>query len=207
MKADHLVVMVEEPSMEVFLRQALPRILGEETSFDLHPFQGKQDLMDKLPSRLKGYASWLPDNSRILVLVDRDDDDCAELKERMDRISRTAHLRTKSTAGRPPWQLANRIAIEELEAWYFGDWDAVRESYPKVKSTIPNKAQFRNPDGIAGGTWEAFERVMQTAGYFRSGLRKIEAARELGARLVPERNQSRSFQVFKETVLDAVTLT
>lgn len=191
--------------METFLREVLPGILGQEASFDLHPFQGKEDLMDKLPSRLKGYASWLPDNSRILVLVDRDDDDCAELKERMDQIAEAARLRTPSTTGKRPWQIANRIAIEELEAWYFGDWDAVREGYPRVKSTVPSKAQFRNPDGIAGGTWEAFERVMQTAGYFKTGLRKIEAAREIGGRLVPERNQSRSFQVFREALLDAIT--
>jgi len=203
-KADHLIVMVEEPSMEVFLREVLPAILGQETSFDLHPFQGKQDLMDKLPSRLKAYARGLPDNSRILVLVDRDDDHCAELKERMDQIAEATRLRTPATAGSRPWQVANRIAIEELEAWYFGDWDAVHESYPRVKSTIPSKAQFRDPDKIAGGTWEAFERVMQAAGYFKTGLRKIEVAREVGARLVPERNQSRSFQVFREAVMNAL---
>ena len=205
MKAEHLVVMVEEPFMEVFLREVLPAILGQGTTFDLHPFQGKQDLMDKLQSRLRAYARWLPENSRILVLVDRDDDDCTELKERMDRITAAAHLRTPSTAGKRPWQVANRVAIEELEAWYFGDWDAVRESYPKVKVTIPSKAQFRDPDRIAGGTWEAFERVMQAAGYFKTGLRKLEAAREIGARSVPERNRSRSFQVFREAVMDAIT--
>ena len=123
----------------------------------------------------------------------------------MDQIAAAANLRTPSTAGKRPWQVANRIAIEELEAWYFGDWDAIRESYPKVKGAIPSKAQFRDPDRIAGGTWEAFERVMQAAGYFKTGLRKLEAAREIGARSVSERNRSHSFQVFREAVMDAIT--
>ncbi|HEX4999722.1 MAG TPA: DUF4276 family protein [Terriglobia bacterium] len=200
-----MIVLVEEPSMETFLRGILPPILGQNTTFDIHPFQGKQDLMDKLPARLRGYANWIPEGSRIIVLVDRDDEECARLKKQMEEAAATVGMRTPSNAGRRHWQVANRIAIEELESWYFGDWEAVRESYPKVKSAIPDKAQFRDPDRIAGGTWEAFERVLRGAGYFKSGLRKVEAAREISARFVPERNRSQSFQVFRSTVLQAIS--
>lgn len=99
-----------------------------------------------------------------------------------------------------PFQIVNRIVIEELESWYFGDWEAVRSVYPKVPSTITSKQQFRDPDGINGGTWEALERIFQRAGYFKSGLRKIELARNLASRMEPERNSSRSFQVFVEAI-------
>ena len=64
-----LVVLVEEPSMEAALELLLPQLLGG-VDFDIHPFQGKHNLLQKLPERLKGYASWLPDNWWILVLVD-----------------------------------------------------------------------------------------------------------------------------------------
>jgi hypothetical protein len=70
----------------------------------------------------------------------------------------------------------NRISIEELEAWYFGDWKAVQEAYQGVKD-ISKLAAYRNPDTIRGGTWEAFERELQSAGYFTGGLQKIAAAR------------------------------
>ena len=33
---------------------------------------------------------------------------------------------TRSQAFGRAWRLVNRIAVEELEAWYFGDWAAVR---------------------------------------------------------------------------------
>ena len=51
--------------------------------------------------------------------------------------------------------MVNGIAVEELEAWYFGDWVAVREVYPGLPATVSNKANYRNPDQIRGGTWEA----------------------------------------------------
>lgn len=62
----------------------------------------------------------------------------------------------------------------------------------------------RDPDGIGGGTWEAFERVMRPHGYFEGGLRKLEIARMIGAEMDPGRNRSRSFQVFREVLVDLV---
>ncbi|NLF57680.1 MAG: DUF4276 family protein, partial [Candidatus Hydrogenedens sp.] len=89
----------------------------------------------------------------------------------------------------------------ELEAWYFGDWDAVRIAYPKASPTIPGKAAYRQPDAIRGGTWEAFERVMKKAGYFKNGLRKVEAARKVAAHLNPNSNSSPSFCMFRDALL------
>lgn len=177
MSAAHLELLVEEPSMEAFLRALLPRLLPQDRTFEVHPFQGKYDLLGKLEPRLRGYAAWLPADWRILVVVDRDDEDCLELKRRLEAIAQRAGLRTRGCQTNAPWQLVNRIAIEELEAWYFGDWVAVCSAYPRASVSVPNRRGFRDPDAIGGGTWEAFERVMQAQGYFRGGLLKIEAAR------------------------------
>jgi hypothetical protein len=202
--AAHLELLVEEPSMEAFLSALLPRLLPTDRTFVVHPFQGKTDLIARLQDRLRGYASWLPDDWRVLVVVDRDDDDCVSLKAQLEAMAKKARLRTRSVAGRQPWQLVNRIAIEELEAWYFGDWPAVCAAYPRVSERVVNQAGYRNPDAIAGGTWEAFERVLQRHGYFRGGLGKIEAARALGAVLDPQRSRSVSFAHFRDAVLEAV---
>ncbi len=70
----HLVFLVEEPSMEAFLRTLLPRRLPADCGFEIHPFQGKADLLDKLPARMRGYSGWLPKEWRIVVIVDRDDE-------------------------------------------------------------------------------------------------------------------------------------
>jgi len=112
--------------MEAFLRALLPRLLPVDRTFEVHSFQGKADLLGKLPARLRGYAQWLPADWRIVVVVDRDDDDCQDLKRRLETMAAAAGLITRSRTGGAWWQLVNRIAIEELEAWYFGDWEATR---------------------------------------------------------------------------------
>lgn len=204
MTTEHLEILVEEPSMEAFLRALLPGLLGDAVSFKLYPHQGKRDLLDKLPNRLKGYTTWLPPTWRIVVVVDQDEDACEQLKQRLEQMAAATGLRTRTAAGSTAWQIVNRIAIEELEAWYFGDWQAVQKVYPRVSAGVPLQARFRDPDAVAGGTWEAFEKLLQKAGYFESGLRKIEAGRAVGAVIDPARNSSHSFQVFRMALLEAV---
>lgn len=205
MRAAHLEFLVEELSMEAFLRALLPRLLPADRTFEVHPFQGKSDLLGKLKVRLRGYARWLPSDWRIVVVVDRDAEDCRQLKGRLEAMALAAGLITRSQCGAQPWQLVNRIAIEELEAWYFGDWAAVCNAYPKVRPTIPRQAAYRDPDAIHGGTWEAFERILQQRGYFRTGLPKVLAARTIGSMLNPGSNQSRSFLAFRNAVAEAIT--
>lgn len=202
MSAQHLELLVEEPSMEAFLRELLPRLLPQGRSFEIHAFQGKADLLRKLEDRLRGYSHWLPSDWRVVVVVDRDEDDCRALKSRLDSVANTCGLRTDRS--RLDWQIVNRIAIEELEAWYFGDWEAVRASYPRVSSSIPERRGFRDPDAIAGGTWESFERVLTRHGYYKAGLAKVEAARNIGRSIDPLRSRSKSFAMFCAAISSAV---
>jgi len=71
----------------------------------------------------------------------------------------------------------NRIAIEELEAWFFGDVDALHAAYPRVSRHLANKAPYRDPDAITGGTAEALGRVLKA--YYRTGLLKTEVAKKI----------------------------
>lgn len=203
---ERLIVFVEEPSMEVVLEKLLPKLM-DDADFEIRRFQCKDDLLKNLPDRLRGYTAWLPDNWAILVLVDRDDDDCQVLKQALESMTAEAGLVSKTNAGPGNrFQVVNRIAIEELEAWFFGDWQAVQAAYPRVSKTIPQKAGFRDPDAILGGTWEALERVLKKAGYFKTGLRKMECARAVTQKMDPTRNTSKSFQTFCGAVSASVTL-
>jgi hypothetical protein len=204
MKAEHFEILVEEPSMEGFLSELLPRLVGGSASFQIHVHQGKNDLLRKLGSRLRGYAHWLPQTSRIVVVVDRDNEDCVVLKQRIEQEALDAGLRTRTTCGAEAWQVVNRVAIEELEAWFFGQWGAVRGAFPRVPATIPNRAAYRNPDAILGGTWEALERILKRAGYFAGGLRKVETARAIGRHFDPAVSTSASFTAFRHALLEAI---
>lgn len=201
---DKLIVLVEEPSMEMALEQLLPRMLAG-ADFQIIRFQCKDDLLKNLPDRLRGYSQWLPANWVILVLVDRDDDDCRVLKQAMEKMAADSRLLSKTLAGHgQPFQVANRIAVEELEAWFFGDWTAVQTAYPRVSASQVSKQGFRDPDAVLGGTWEALERVLKKAGYFKTGLRKMECAKQVAQHMEPARNASRSFQAFAGAVASAV---
>ena len=201
----HIEFLVEEPSAEAALSNLLPKILGEHATFSIHVHGGKSDLLGKLPGRLRGYKAWLPENYRIVILIDEDRADCKGLKVQLEQAACDAGLITKSTAGgKANFQILNRVAVEELEAWFFGDAEALAQAYPGVPARLDRKARFRNPDTIAGGTWEALERLLQRAGYYHAGLAKIAAARTISAHMDPNRNRSRSFQAFRSGLMAVI---
>ncbi|NES66994.1 MAG: DUF4276 family protein, partial [Okeania sp. SIO2D1] len=124
----HIEFLVEDLSTAEVLSYLLPNILSDSITFETHSFQGKQDLLSKLPKRLKGYKKWIPNYYRILILVDKDNEDCQKLKRKLEKIAVDAGFVTKSVAKgqkKKKYQLINRIMIEELEAWFFGDIQAV----------------------------------------------------------------------------------
>jgi Domain of unknown function (DUF4276) len=193
----HFEFLVEELSAEAALVNLVPNILEAKHTFAIHPFQGKADLLVNLPARLRAYRSWIPEDWRIVVLIDEDREDCKALKGKLEMAARNAGLITRtSTKGQGLFVVLNRLAIEELEAWFFGDVSALRAAYPKVPATLGKKAKYRDPDSIVGGTWEALERELRKAGYYPTGMPKIEVSRNVSMRMEAARNRSHSFQVF-----------
>ena len=178
----------------------LPRLIaGRAIKSKVIDHGSKWALLNNLPQRMKGYANWPEPGLRVLALVDRDDDDCADLKSKLESAAHSAGLATKSapdSVGR--FKVANRVVIEELEAWFLGDVAALSQAYPGVPLTLGNQAKFRNPDAVTGGTWEALLRVLNKAGHYRGSQRlpKIDVARRISPLMDFEANSSRSFNAF-----------
>jgi len=201
----HLEFLVEEASLEAALTQLLPKILPSNITFNIHPYGGKPDLLAKVPNRLKGYQTWLPPDWKIVVLIDEDREDCLKLKKQLEDMAISAGLITKSSCQKDKsFQVLNRIVVEELEAWFFGDVEAICQAYPKVSPNLAKQKRYRGPDGIKGGTWEALERVLQNAGYHAGGLEKYKASSEISQYMNPESNRSKSFQVFYQGLLEII---
>jgi Domain of unknown function (DUF4276) len=197
----HFEFLVEEESMEETLYNLIPKIVGSTVTFKVHTFQGKEDLLSKLPDRLKGYVHWLPSDWIIVALVDEDREDCKLLKDRLEEAARINSLNTRSHVQKNQrYAVLNRIVVEELEAWFFGDVVALRSVYPRISRNLNKKAKYRNPDAIQGGTWETLERLLRRAGYHLSGLPKVEVARKISALMKPDNNISKSFQIFADGI-------
>ncbi|MBN8246373.1 MAG: DUF4276 family protein [Verrucomicrobia bacterium] len=192
----HLEFFLEEPSAAAFLAGILPRILPAGATWRSIIFQGKRDLLGRLESRLRAYRRDAGNHLKIVVLIDQDREDCRSLKRKLEGAAASAGLRTRSTAGGGPVTVLNRIAIEELEAWYLGDPAALCAAYPGVPVNLGKKARFRNPDEVPGGTWEALERILQHAGHFPGGLGKIRLAQTVAPFMNPRENRSPSFHQF-----------
>lgn len=108
-----LVVLTEEESMEVVLRQLLPRMGLIEGSFQIVTFDGVRDLEQSLVRRVK---AWRDPNARFLIIRDNDSGDCQQRKRRLlallEQTNRAGHAKI-------------RIVMQQLEAWFLGDKNAL----------------------------------------------------------------------------------
>ncbi len=117
----HLVFMLEEESAGHLLDVVLHKIsLPDGVSFQCVPHQGKSDLQKSIPLKL---AAWRQPNSFFIILHDLDSNpDCIVLKNELRQLCEKASNHTPMI----------RIICQELEAWYFGDLDAVEKAFPKA---------------------------------------------------------------------------
>ncbi len=127
----HLHVFTEEPSAKKVFDAILPKMLPEEVSFSVYSHQGKQDLE-------KALRSTVPSISRIPG-ASQDSGDCESVKQRLlDILNKDC---------KSPFLV--RIACRELEAWFLGDLDAIKNAYPRfIPAHYAGKSEFRNVDNI-----------------------------------------------------------
>jgi hypothetical protein len=176
----NLVFMLEEPSAKSVLDIILPMLLPPEVTFQTIPHRGKDDLRRSLPRKLR---SWLAPDTHFVVLHDQDSNSCETLKEDLQTICQQT--------GR--YDVIVRIACRELEAWYFGDLEAVERAFPGNRlQQLAEKREYRDPDNIVKPS-SALERLVP-------GFQKGFASKTIPHHMHMERNRSRSFQVFVEAV-------
>ena len=151
----HIEVLVEDSSGEKLLQVLLPQLLGpqgEPHTWRLHAYKGigripkglvpntdaaKRILLDRLPKQLRGYGK-TPGIDAVVIVLDTDKRDCAAF---------LAELIAAKNACNPSPNTLFRLAIEEMEAWYFGDQDALLAAYPSAKCS---ESMFRIAYAIRG---------------------------------------------------------
>lgn len=209
----HLEVLAEDQSGSIALEVILEKILGKnhsEHSWRILPHRGagriprnlnpksdprKKFLLDQLPRLLRGYGRSLADHSAVVVVVDLDDRDCMKFKQELLAVLDDCD---------PSPRTLFRIAIEESEAWLLGDQAAVWQAYPKAKVSVLNGYK---QDSICG-TWERLADAVHPGGSARlkrsawpeTGKAKCEWAGRIAPHMDPDRNRSKSFQVFRDGI-------
>jgi len=171
-------ILLEEPSMENFLREVLPKILPADYILDtncfLRPHNGKSDLKKSIPKKIKTFSNYF-EPVKVIIIHDQDSNDCKRLK--------SALLNLCKKNGNCPVLI--RIACKELESWYLGDMDAIEKVYPKFKAkAFRNMAKFRNPDSV-----QASQELSTIIPEFQKGY----ASKNISKFISIEKNTSASF--------------
>lgn len=140
----HIEILVEDSSGEKLLATLLPQFLGEQGephTWRVHAYKGigripknlnagadpaKRILLDQLPRLLQGYGR-TPGVDAVVVVLDSDKRNCADF---------LAELNALADGCAPVPNTLFRLAIEEVEAWYLGDQDALLAAYPRAKRDI-----------------------------------------------------------------------
>ena len=174
-----LVFLLEERSMKVLLDIILPRILPDSVTFQTIPHQGKSELEKSISTKLR---AWNEPNVAFVIVHDQDSNNCVELKNKLVSLCSNANRK-----------FLVRIPCHELEAWYWGDLDAVSKAYGKDLISLKNKKKYRNPDQIENPKQE-LKKLIPTMG-------QIEGASKIAPHMNIEENTSYSFQVFVKGVL------
>jgi uncharacterized protein YktA (UPF0223 family) len=171
-----LVFMVEEPSMKELLEILLPKILPEGMEKPLIiKHNGKSDLAASIPRKLKG---WQNPEDKFIIIHDQDSyDDCKLLKEELFKLSKNSRN-----------DVLIRIACRELEAWYFGDLEAVSRAYNEDLTKLSLKRKYRNPDKIGNAKDEIRKLIPKH--------QQISGARLIAKHMNVEQNTSPSFNAF-----------
>ena len=182
--------------MEVLLEALLPDLLAGRASHKVIVFNGKQDLQKKLPQRLPAYAKRVcTEPLGVVVLIDRDSEDCKKLKRCLESKAASAGLATKTAPSADGFfHVVNRIVVDELEAWLLGDVQALCAAYPRLPEGLGRQAKYRDPDAIKGGSKEQLRQELSAR--YPTFLPTLEMVRAIAPHLDPARNRSQSFQTF-----------
>lgn len=199
-----LEVLVEGSSDVPTVKEILQRKFGliEDEAFRVHAHRGKgslpnhpnlpldrtkQGLLDQLPAKLRGYSG-LPAGFCLIVLVDADNDDCRDLKQRLVGLYQSLP--------RKPRCVLFRIAVEETESWFLADPDAIRSAYPRARL---NKLPDGAPDRIVGA-WEKLADVLGRRPQSCDGSDKKEWATNIAPFIDLENPKSPSLRAFVDGI-------
>jgi hypothetical protein len=206
----HIEILVEDQSGGKLVEALVPKILGtfgETHYWRIRSYKGigkipkdlrgttdpsKRILLDQLPRILKGYGK-TPGIDAVMIILDTDDKDCIAFLNELKNLVRDSNSVPNTII---------RLAIEEIEAWYLGDLNAILAAYPKAKRDVLNRYV---QDSVCG-TWELLADALypggvdaiNKVGWPLPGQIKCEWAERIGPRLDIESNSSPSFSKFRE---------
>jgi len=212
----HFEILVEDHSGKKALDILVPKVIGDDHTFNVHSYKGighiprnlisngdasNRILLDQLPRLLRGYgnafATYPADYLAAVILVCDLDDKCLKVfRQELFNVLNACHPR-------PATRFC--IAIEEGEAWFLGDIPAVKHAYSRAKDAVLNA--YKN-DSICG-TWEHLadavykggSKALTAKGWQAIGAEKSQWEEKISPHMDVANNASPSFVYFRDKLL------
>lgn len=213
----HFEILVEDQSGQKALEILIPKIIGANHTYKIHAYKGigkipkgmktvkdpsKRIFLDQLPRLLKAYGNYFhTTNYKAVVFVVCDlDDKCLKTFKR-------ELLKVLNSCNKKP-ETRFCFAIEEGEAWFLGDKQAVKKAYPRAKMTVLDGYV---QDSICG-TWEKLadavynggSAALKKKGFFEIGKEKSDWATSITRHMNVNSNESCSFCYFRDKLLECI---
>ena len=209
----YVELLIEDISEKKAMDILIPKLVDNVIPIRTHSYKGigripkglkpktgatKRQLLDQLPRLLQGLGK-VPDCRAIIVICDLDDKDEQQF---------LAELNTKLESCHPKPNAVFCLAIEEFEAWYLGDFNAIRKAYPRAKNNVLSK--YEN-DSICG-TWEVLadavyaggSKALIKKGWQMVGEQKSVWAETISPHMNVEQNASSSFNEMRNKLCGIV---
>jgi len=209
----HFEILIEDLSGKTFLDILMPKIISDDDTFSIHHYKGighlpktlksssnprNTLLLNKLPKLIQGYGqtfSSYPDHYEAVLIV------VCDLDSRCFKEFRQELLDCYNRCTIKP-ELYFCIAIQEGEAWYLGDLNAIKKAYPSAKDSV--LSSYDN-ESICG-TWEQLADVivpggakkLSKSGYSSVGKVKNDWANHITPHMNVDKNKSPSFCYFRD---------
>jgi len=212
----HFEILVEDISGKKALETLVPKIIGDSHTLTIKAYKGigrvpkkmkskteanKRILLDQLPKLLNGYGKTFKGYSEgypavLFVICDLDDKCLKNFRKELEKV-------LQSCTEKPKTRFC--IAVEEGEAWFLGDIEAVKKAYPKAIDNVLKK--YKN-DSICG-TWELLADAIYPKGKSELikkgwqivGEQKSKWAENITPHMDIKKNKSPSFVYFREKLL------
>lgn len=217
----HLEILVEDQSGKKALDILVPKIIGGEHTFSVHAYKGvgripknlstkgrpqNRILLDRLPQLLRGYgktfAGYPSEYDTAVILVCDLDDKCLKAFRR--------ELQHILDACDPKPNTRFCIAIEEGEAWFLGDMQAIKAAYPKAKDSVLNSYVNDSICGtreqLADAVYKGGAAALCAKGWQAVGAEKSLWAENICPNMDVEHNASPSFAYFRKKLLEQIGL-
>ncbi len=167
----HFDFLIEDLSGKKMLELLLPKLLDESHTWTIHSYKGvghipkdlkstldasTRVLLNQLPRLIQGFGKTYEGYGQnyeavLIIIVDLDS---------KDKTNFLLQLETVLNDCSPKPETNFCLAIEEGEAWFLGDKEAIRQAYPSAKQSI--LANY-TPDSICG-TWETLADTIYSGG-------------------------------------------